>query len=326
MSGIRTTGAQRVRVIPALLALLTLAPVVSDAALVNIGSGDSTGTSFFRGQAIVWIDPDGTGTIDAGDLFGQNYDGNFGPQTVFAAQSLTRDGATLNGRSQGVYGGFYAARNFAEIDVTNAVAGHQYYAVGGTGSKTAIRIFDPSELATRATFTWTVTGSSSIPAGVTGRATSRLDFGYSTDPGSDWLDLFFNPGTLNAQTFLGPGSYQVTVPLVLGEPLYLHFWSSAFTQVNPGEAPAGSSFRLTADFYSTFVLESVALFDDDDNPILDSWTAESEEGVVVFTPDGRVDGIDPAPPLPQVPLPAPAGLLAAAVAGLGLARRRLAAA
>jgi hypothetical protein len=306
-----------------------LLPATAMADLVNLQSGDPTGTSFYRGFAATWNNPNGTGPIDAADLFGEDYSSNFGPQAVSSSRGITRGGSTQFGRSQGVPRGFYASSNFAEIEVFNANPDHQYYAVGGTGTKTALRVFDPFELARRATFTWTVTGVETLPPGVTGQATSRLDFGYSTDASSNWFDLFSNPAILNAETVLGTGTYSFTVPLQLGEPLYIHFWSSAFTQVDPGGAAAGSNFKLTANFASTFVLETIALFDEEDNELFYEWDAfDDETGETLFNAFGRVAAIEDAPPLPEVPvipLPAPAGLLAAALGGLLLRRRKVAA-
>jgi hypothetical protein len=299
-------------------------PVAAEAALLNLQSGISTNNTYFRGLAAVWNSPNGTGFIAPGDIFGEDFSSNFSPAVVQASAGPTRNGSTLVARSQGVSRGFYASSNYAEINVSNVAAGHQYYAVGGTGSKTAIRVVDPFELARRATFTWTVTGSTTTPVGA---ANSRLDFGYSTDVFSDWFDLFVNPGNLNAQTFLGPGTYRVTVPLQADQTMFLHFWSSAFTQINPGDAALGSNFRLVADFASTFVLEAIDLFDENDSLLTYDWEIIDEDfGDVLFTAAGRVAPIDGALPLPPVvPVPAPAVLLVSAL-GLLAARRRLSAA
>lgn len=306
--------------------LVSFTMPAAQAALVDIGSGDSTATRYHRGLALVWNNPNGSGPVDSGNLSGQSYTDNFGPQAVYASDSLTRTGSSLYARSQAVSAGWYASRNYAEIDVRNAAAGNSYYAVGGTGSKTAIRVEDPTALAQRATFNWHVTGSSLLPPGVTGSATSRLDFGWSTDPDSDWFDLFVNPVALNAVQYLGPGDYSVTVPLTLGEPLYIHYWSSAFTQVDPGQAAAGSNFLLRADYYNTFVLENIILQDADDN-ILSDWSIIDEDsGELLFDSAGRVAAIEDAPPLPAaVPLPASVWMLLTAIGATAtrLRRRRL---
>lgn len=296
----------------------------ANAALIDIGGGDSTGTNFYRGLALVWNNPNGSGGVDGNDLFGQSYTGNFGPGTVYASEAITRTGSTVYARSQAVSAGWYASRNYAEIDVRDLAAGNSYYAVGGTGSKTVLRVDDPSALAQRATFNWRVTGASTLPAGVTGDATSRLDFGWSTDPNSDWYDLFSNPTALNAVTYLGAGNYSVTVPLVLGQPLYVHYWSSAFTQIDPGEAPVGGDFLLRADFYSTFVLEDIVLFDADDN-LLSDWTIlDDDSGELLFDAAGRIAAIEESPPLAAVvPLPGSVWLLLTAV-GAVAARKRIA--
>ncbi len=305
---------------------MLLAALPASADLVNIGGGDSTGFPYYRGFAATWIDTDTVdGGIPASDIFGQIFDSNSAPPFASAAQAFTRDGSTIAGRGIGSTRGFFASSNFAEIRVTNVNPAHQYYAVGGTGSKTSVTVFDPSALAQRAVFNWNVTGSSSLSPGVTGEAESRLDFGYSTDPDSNWFDLFSNPTALNATKWLGPGQYQSIVPLQLGQPLYLHFWSSAFTQIDPGEAPAGSNVTLTANFFSTFVLESVQLFDGDDNEVTDWTIFDDEFGDAVFDSSGRLAGITDAPDLPdvpQVPLPAGIWLLGTAVAATAGLRRR----
>ena len=41
--------------------------------------------------------------------------------------------------------------------------------------------------------------------------------------------------------------------------------------MNAGNVPAGSNFTLTAQYFNTFVLEQVGLFDANDNPI-PQWT------------------------------------------------------
>jgi hypothetical protein len=88
------------------------------------------------------------------------------------------------------------------------------------------------------------------------------------------VDLFANPqGPINAMTRFGVGTFTYQLPIAnLGDEIDLYYWSSAYTQVNPGDVAAHSNFTLSANYFNT-VLEQVQLFDAQDNPI-SAWTLQ----------------------------------------------------
>jgi hypothetical protein len=246
------------------------------------------------------------------DFIGINYASNTGPRAVAnVSGSVNANGATWSGVGQSAWSGFYAGRNYAQISVNNAQVTDNYYMVAGQGSATSVQFFTPEAAAARATFTWHVSGTESNPSGI-GRTTGRLDFGASTQAGVSWLNLFDDPNNqLNSITEFGPGTYTYSLPIAnLGQAINLYYWSSAFAEVNPGDAPAGSSFTLTANYANTFVLEGVQLYDANDAAI-DEWTlTDLNLGKAVFDQNGRIDAIAPPPPVPEP------GTLALLMAGL----------
>ncbi len=253
---------------------------------------------------------------------GVDYVSNVIPYNVpYQRNDFVLNGATFTGIGQSAFAGFYAGRNFASIDVANANSADDYYQVSGQGSATTVRFFSAQAQAQRATFTFRVTGGETNSAGY-GQATGRLDFGATTDPTVNWLNLFDDPmDKLDSITELGPGTYTYNLPMVpFGTEIKIFYWSSAFAYIAAGEAIQGDNVRLTANYYNTFVLDQVQLYDANDVP-LTQWSMEDmSSGDVVFDETGRLAPVIAPPPIPE---PGTYGLmLAGLVAVAGIARRR----
>jgi hypothetical protein len=302
-------------------ALLVLLPVSSLPSL----AAATTVSPYFQSFVFGGIDRDSNGGYPFEDLFIKDHRSNSAPASLSDGRTITADGATMQGAGQSTYSGLYAARNYATMRVSNAQAPHTYYVVSGQGSSSGVRFFTDEAAAANAVFTWRVTGTASNPS-TSGTATSRLDFGAKVGTPGDWNDLFGNPSALGAITGFGPGTYTYSLPVAdLGSAIYLYFWSSAFAEVNPGEFLHGSTFDLTANFASTFVLEDVDLVDALTGDALSSWTMELEDrSETLFDQTGRIAPIEAAPPPPNLPpigVPAP-GSLVLALAGLMLLGKR----
>lgn len=302
-------------------ALLVLLPVSSLPSL----AAATTVSPYFQSFVFGGIDRDSNGGYPFEDLFLKDHTSNSGPASLSAGRTITADGATMQGAGQSTYSGIYASRNYATMRVSNAQAPHTYYVVSGQGSSSAVRFFTAEAAAANAVFTWRVTGTASNPS-TTGNATSRLDFGAKVGTPGDWNDLFNDPSALGPIKHFGPGIYTYTLPVAdLGSAIYLYFWSSAFAEVNPGEFVPGSTFDLTANFASTFVLENVDLLDDNGVELSDwSMRTNDDEDMLLFDQTGRIAAIDDAPLPPDLPplgVPAP-GSLALALAGLMLLGKR----
>lgn len=162
------------------------------------------------------------------------------------------DGATAWYMGSSQYSGFYAARTFASMTVSNAQTDHAYYWVAGQGTTTSVTFFDPTVAQARAVFRWHVSGTSSSTG--TGRADGRVDFFATTESDRNWLDLFNGgfEGTLQA---FGTGSFEYTLPAApMGTPINLFFWTSALVLLQPGDLADGSHATITADYSRTIVL------------------------------------------------------------------------
>lgn len=280
------------------------------------GGGDFSVAPLYRALNYGFIYDQST---DAIVLEGLDYASNVAP-LVNAVETGRMDmgGATAWYTGSAQYSGFYAARTFASITVANASADHMYYWVAGQGTTTSLTFFDPGAAAARAEFRWHVTGTSESSGG-TGRADGRIDFHATTESGRNWLDLF-DGGFEDTLSAFGPGTYTYTLPSVpLGTPINLFFWTSAFVELMPGELGDGDGTTLTANYSRTIVLESVELFDAEDNPVSGWMVTDTASGTPLFDDSGRL-----APVLPAAPIPEPGtwAMMLGGLASLGWLRRR----
>jgi len=296
----------------ALLSLALVAP--AQAGISAEGGGDYTKNPLYRAFLFGGIDRGGEGGYDFDDISGIDYVSNTAPKTQASISgSFSANGATMNLNGWSAWSGYYAARTFASMTVSNANAADTYYVVAGQGSTTSLRFYTPEAAADHATFTFRISGSESNPASL-GASTARLDFAATTETGLSWNELF--TGGLSDKLFVyGAGTYTYTLPIAdLGQAINLYFWTSAYTEVRAGTFAQGSNFSMTADYGHTVVLEEVQLFTADEQQVSE-WTLEDAEmGTLIFDQAGRIAEVLPAP----VPEP---GTWALMVAGLAIVLR-----
>jgi hypothetical protein len=319
-----TARSRRLREILIAVAILAAClPGSASAALIGEGDGNFDAVPLYRALTFGGIDRDSASDPGFGgdDINGIDYVSSLAPRPVAnVTTTVSANGATFHGVGQSAWAGFYAGRNYAHISVSNADPDDTYYQVAGQGSATSVRFFTPEAQAERAIFTWRVSGTELNPSDM-GRTTGRLDFGATTEADVTWLQLFDDPGNqLDSITEFGQGVFQYHLPIVdLGTVIKLFYWSSAFAEVKPGDAPAGSSFALTANYANTFLLEEVQLYDANGDPI-DEWTLEDLDlGYAVFDQNGRIAELEPPPPLPE---PGSCALMLACLLALGMQRAR----
>lgn len=305
MSSSTCNRAAAARTRPPLPALCTLTlagllawPLGAAAEVTSEGGGDFAVVPLYRAYTFGGIDRDGNGSYDSEDILGIDYASNTTPKPLNSTfGSVSADGATnyLNGWS--VSSGFFAARSFASMTVTNPNGNHNYYLVAGQGSATSVTFYTAEVANARARFTWQVSGTSTNPTD--GVATGRLDFAATGESGHSWAELF-SGGFDNTLFEYGPGTFTYTLPTVaLGEPTYLYYWSSAYTEVNAGQFTPGQDFTITANYSNTVVLAGVELLDEFDNPISDWQMEYSDSGELLFDNTGRIAPIDAVPAIPE---------------------------
>lgn len=278
-------------------AMLCLAATSANADLRTEGGGDFGGVPMYRALNYGYIFDGATGDSQ---MEGLDYVSNIAPRVNSLENGrIDMDGATAWYTGSAQYSGFYAARTYASMTVQNAQADQTYYWVAGQGTSTSITFFDATDAAARAEFHWHVSGSSSSSSG-TGYADGRLDFAATTDSGHSWLDLFdggFEDGTLSE---FGPGDYTYRLPVEeLGKPINLYFWTSAFVQLMPGDLDVGGGTTITANYSRTIVLESVDLYDANDNLLSDWSMVDTATDTLLFNADGRQVPVLPAMPIPE---------------------------
>jgi hypothetical protein len=235
------------------------------------------------------------------------------PGNYSRGATLARSGATINYTANSNYGGFFAARNSTSLNITNIQA-QGYYAIAGQGSHTQVQFFAPVN-PVEARFNWKVTGVASTPYGA---ATSRLDFLAGSYPNSGIEDLFSLPHMIQN----GPGNVSYNLATPLNTPIDLYYWSSAYIELFDTQTAShvGQNFSAFADFSSTYVLETIDLFDGNGD-LIPTWTMEetSTPGVVLFDQNGRTAAAGVSAPEPTT-----LALLALGC-GLALIKRRKAA-
>lgn len=303
--------------------LATAMPAAAD--FVSLGGGSDAGLPLYRALVFGGIDTlagSSPGFLTQDMLDGVDYVSNTASIGSYSGGgTVSANGATLSGNAWTADSGFLASRNHAAISVSNAQATDTYYMVAGQGGTTQVHLAANAP-ASAATFTWNVSGNASTSG--LGTANSRLDFGVTKSPATDWSSLLFGAGE-TAMTALGPGSYSYTAALTGSTvDLYLYYWSSAFTSLDYGTFTNGSSATLTAEFGSTYYLSSVQLFDALGNTI-DNWTmSDATSGQTLWTQRGRAAPIADSPfgGGNAVPEPASVALMLAAVGVFGWSRRQ----
>ncbi|MCC5829993.1 MAG: PEP-CTERM sorting domain-containing protein [Phycisphaeraceae bacterium] len=215
---------------------------------------------------------------------GSQYASNIGLQPVTTVDVTTHfGGAMVESFGTSIHNGIFSARNFVSMYIENAQAADGYYTVAGRGSRTTVEFFTEQAAPARTRFIWRVTGTESAPVG---EATSRIDFLAGPYADKDW-DYLFDPAS-GAMTEFGPGEYVYDIVAQLQTPIDLFFWSSAYAQINKGEAEQDQTYLLYANYGSTYELIQIQLFDEEDNLIPEWHMVDHVLGKTVFDQNGVI--------------------------------------
>lgn len=303
------------------LAVSVLAPSAAGASiLANTSEGDFLSSrQYYLSQAYAEIKAANGDLLDSG---GQLRSG-INPFGALNESGNLSDGSTgLNYRAFAAPYGLGYARNAATLGLANSNALHgAYNVVASTGNRTQVRFVGyGGGTPNRIDFNFNITGTSNTPWGT---ASPRLDFlvrPYDIADGG-LIDVFLDP---DARNTFSNGLFTYSYAGSIAQPLDVLFWSAAFVLIgqddpNGRQFPgAGSSFISTADYSSTFDLQAINLFDENDNPITEWALVDDTTNQVLFNQNGRVTA------QAQVPGPLPVFGVGAAFAWSRRLRRRLA--
>ena len=199
-------------------------------------------------------------------------------------------GTQVTSSASAIGGGFYVAKNYASIAV-ESVQDSGYIAAGVYGSHTQLKFLVAPENAVYSVFKWNVTGSTRTSPD-TGYAGAVLRFLAGYYPDQTYNSIFNTPTPpANVSVFENTGSFSYNLPIVLGQDLDLFYQATASVQLTRDEAQGilGTPYSAIADFASTTTLESIELYDANNQRITTDWTlADVSTGEALFNQNGRV--------------------------------------
>lgn len=225
-------------------------------------------------------------------------------------------GAQVEAIASAIGGGFYVAKNYAKLTVTN-VQDSGYIAAGVYGTHTQLKFLTAPDNVAYSVFRWNVSGSTSTSPD-TGFASGVLRFMAGYYPTQTYNSVFNTPTPPSGlQFFDNAGSFTYNLPITLGQNIDLFYQATASVQLSRTDAQdlLGDSYTAEADFSSTTILDQIDLYDSNNNRITSNWSlGDAATGQALFDQNGRITG-------GAVPEP---GALALAVlgGGVGLVLRR----
>lgn len=249
------------------------------------------------------------------DLGGVSYGGGATPYVglTHAVVNGDFDGALVQGEAYTIAPGFFAAKNYAQLSVSNAQE-QGYLIQSSHGTHSTVEFFSPDALPVRSVFHWKVTGSASS-SNASVYAGMQLRFLAGQYPTTGFYDFFALPGMYTDTV----GNISYNLPLALNQPIDLFYHSVAFISINDTDAinVVGDSFTAEADFANTFIMDRIDLYDSN-NDLITNWSmTDLASGQVMFTQAGRTAAANGAS------APEPGTLLFLALGGtLVLVRRR----